>query len=96
MGREPPTFCVANARCRSGPFASVRSNQVFAGLRNTTEPERTPNVAILATESVLLLTAGWNQAGVFSGSDGASAGSSEGSSGAGASRGTGSSSGSTV
>jgi hypothetical protein len=54
-GLEPPTFCMANARCRSGPFAPVRSNHLFAGLpskrTNTTEPERTPNLAILATES---------------------------------------------
>jgi hypothetical protein len=96
MGREPPTFCMTNARChsaRSRPFAQTKYLQAFGTRPNPSERRTLPS---FATESVLLLTAGWNQAGVFSGSDGASAGSSEGSSGAGASRGTGSSSGSTV
>jgi hypothetical protein len=30
MGLEPTTFCMANARDRSHPFASVRSNHLFA------------------------------------------------------------------
>jgi len=55
MGLEPTTFCMANASGRSLLFAPVRSNRLFAGLpserANATEPERTPNLAILATES---------------------------------------------
>src|SRR5712691_9024713 len=53
MGLEPTTFCRATASERSHPFAGVRSNTVFArglsGRANATEPERTPNLAILAT-----------------------------------------------
>jgi hypothetical protein len=53
MGLEPTTFCMANASDRSRPFAPVRSNTLFAGLpsklANAAEPERTPNLAILAT-----------------------------------------------
>jgi hypothetical protein len=54
LGLEPTTFCMANASDRLLPFAPVRSNP--APLRdfpferaNATEPERTPNLAILAT-----------------------------------------------
>jgi hypothetical protein len=32
MGLEPTTFCMANARDRSHPFASVRSNGPFAAI----------------------------------------------------------------
>jgi hypothetical protein len=53
MGLEPTTFCMANARdvrTRSRPFAQ---SNVFAGSSsarpNASEPERTPNLAILAT-----------------------------------------------
>jgi hypothetical protein len=53
MGLEPTTFCMANASDRSLPFAPVRLNMLFAGLpsklANASEPERTPNLAILAT-----------------------------------------------
>ncbi len=53
MGFEPTTFCMANARGRSLTFAPVRSNRLFAGppykRANGSEPERTPNLAILAT-----------------------------------------------
>jgi hypothetical protein len=53
MGLEPTTFCMANASGRSLPFRPVRSNGVFAALprkqANRSEPERTPNLAILAT-----------------------------------------------
>src|SRR6266540_712082 len=55
MGLEPTTFCMANASDRSRPFAPVRSNSCFAGFAyrrvNGSAPERTPNLAILATES---------------------------------------------
>ena len=48
-GLEPSTFCMANASDRSRPFAPVRSNGLFAGVRvQASEPERTPNLAILA------------------------------------------------
>jgi hypothetical protein len=54
MGLEPTTFCMASASIRSRPFASVRSNASIASppdnRTNATEPERTPNLAILATE----------------------------------------------
>jgi hypothetical protein len=54
-GLEPSTFCMANASDRSLPFAPVRSDMLFAGLpsnlANASAPERTPNLAILATES---------------------------------------------
>jgi hypothetical protein len=54
-GLEPSTFCMANARDRSLPFASVRSNRCLQGFTftraNVSEPERTPNLAILATAS---------------------------------------------
>jgi hypothetical protein len=53
MGLEPTTFCMANAshvRARSRPFAQIAR---FQGLRpdlaNASEPERTANLAILAT-----------------------------------------------
>jgi hypothetical protein len=52
MGLEPTTFCMANARDRSHLFAPVRSNRLFPAVplrrANATEPERTPNLAILA------------------------------------------------
>jgi hypothetical protein len=52
-GLEPSTFCMANASDRSLLFASVRSNRLFSGFpigrANASEPERTPNLAILAT-----------------------------------------------
>jgi hypothetical protein len=55
MGLEPTTSCMASASERSLPFAPVRSNLLFARFphkrANATEPERTPNLAILATES---------------------------------------------
>jgi Ion channel len=54
MGLEPTTFCMASASGRSLLFAPVRSIgrlQRFPSQRaNKTEPERTPNLAILATE----------------------------------------------
>jgi hypothetical protein len=54
MGLEPTTSCMASASDRSLPFAPVRSNRLRAGLPSTrangSEPERTPNLAILATE----------------------------------------------
>jgi hypothetical protein len=53
MGLEPTTFCMASAsdvRTRSHAFAQAAC---FAGSTserpNTTEPERTANLAILAT-----------------------------------------------
>jgi hypothetical protein len=53
MGLEPTTFCMASASDRSHPFATVRSNRLFSafpiGQANGSEPERTPNLAILAT-----------------------------------------------
>jgi hypothetical protein len=49
MGLEPTTFCMANARDRSHPFASVRSNHLFAATTvRASEPERTPTAAIAA------------------------------------------------
>jgi len=52
-GLEPSTFCMASASHRALPFAPVRFNPLFAGIShkraNATEPERTPNLAILAT-----------------------------------------------
>ena len=52
-GLEPSTFCMANASDRSRRFAPVRSNDLFPGVSvqasERTEPERTPNLAILAT-----------------------------------------------
>jgi len=55
MGLEPTPFCMANANRRSLPFAPVRSNQLLAELpskrANANEPERTPNLAILAMVS---------------------------------------------
>jgi hypothetical protein len=54
MGFEPTTFCMASAGDRSHPFAPVRSNRMFAAFSfrraNATERERTPNLAILATD----------------------------------------------
>jgi hypothetical protein len=54
-GLEPSNFCMANASDRSLPSAPVRSNGPAAGISferaNATEPERTLNLAILATES---------------------------------------------
>jgi hypothetical protein len=51
-GLEPSTFCMANARDRPHPFASVRSNHCLQRLRvgraNRREPERTPSAAIAA------------------------------------------------
>jgi hypothetical protein len=42
MGLEPTTFCMANARDRSHPFASVRSNHLFAATTGrASEPQRT-------------------------------------------------------
>jgi hypothetical protein len=53
MGLEPTTFCMANASDRSLLFASVRSGRLLSGFpigsANASEPERTPNLAILAT-----------------------------------------------
>jgi hypothetical protein len=41
-GLEPTTFCMANARDRSHPFASVRSNHLFAATTGRpSEPQRT-------------------------------------------------------
>jgi hypothetical protein len=37
MGLEPTTFCMASASDRSLPFASVRSNRLFAGVPVQTE-----------------------------------------------------------
>jgi hypothetical protein len=55
MGLEPTTFCMANASSSSRPFAPVRSNarlqDVPENRANATAPERTPNLAILATEA---------------------------------------------
>jgi hypothetical protein len=55
MGLEPTTFCMANASGRSLPFAPVRLGRLFARLpskrANPSEPERTPNLAILAMDS---------------------------------------------
>jgi hypothetical protein len=52
-GLEPTTFCMANASERSPPFAAVRSEGYSAALSlrpaNGREPERTLNLAILAT-----------------------------------------------
>jgi hypothetical protein len=54
-GLEPSTFCLANASVRSRPFVPVCSDRPFAGFSflraNATEPERTPNLAMLATDS---------------------------------------------
>jgi len=51
-GLEPTTFCMASASGRSLPFAPVRSNWPFAEVFvRASEPERTPNLAILATDS---------------------------------------------
>jgi hypothetical protein len=56
MGLEPTTFCMANASERSRPFAWVRSSWYLQAFRfwraNGSEPERTPNLAILATGAV--------------------------------------------
>src|SRR5687768_14851199 len=50
-GLEPSTFCMANASDRSRPFAQTSCLQPFQSERaNKTEPERTPNLAILATD----------------------------------------------
>ena len=53
-GLEPSTFCMASASARSRPFAPVRSKRLFAELSlkraNGSEPERTPSLAILATD----------------------------------------------
>jgi hypothetical protein len=53
MGLEPTTFCMAMrapVRSRSRPFAQTAWLQRFRSRRpNATEPERTPNLAILAT-----------------------------------------------
>jgi hypothetical protein len=78
MGLEPTTFCMANGSNRSlpfAPFAQTPSLQRFLSKRaNATEPERTPNVAILATESgadrFALVGAGHNRVSrnVFTGS----------------------------
>jgi len=55
MGLEPTTFCMASARGRSLPFAQGPCLQGFPYKRaNATEPERTPNLAILATEFRML------------------------------------------
>jgi hypothetical protein len=55
MGLEPTTFCMANASSRSLLFATVRSKRRLHGFpserANGSEPERTPNPAILATAS---------------------------------------------
>jgi hypothetical protein len=52
-GLEPSTFCMANASDRSLLFASVRSSRLLSrfpiGRANASEPERTLNLAILAT-----------------------------------------------
>jgi hypothetical protein len=52
MGLEPTTFCMAKAGGRSRPFARVRRNLLFAGLRvrraNGSPPERTSSAAIAA------------------------------------------------
>jgi hypothetical protein len=53
MGFEPTAFCMANAsdlRARSLPFAQLTRLQRFRSKRaNASEPERTSNLAILAT-----------------------------------------------
>jgi hypothetical protein len=50
MGLEPTTFCMASASDRSRPFAQ---SACFGGVgfdeRTRMNPERTPNLAILAT-----------------------------------------------
>jgi hypothetical protein len=51
MGLEPTTFCMANASGRSRRFAQTCSVQFSSKRANAHEPERTPNLAILATES---------------------------------------------
>src|SRR5262245_6225632 len=52
MGLEPTTFCMANTRDRSRPFAPVRSNRLFGAASlwraNGSEPERRPSAAIAA------------------------------------------------
>jgi hypothetical protein len=52
-GLEPSTFCMANARdvrTRSRPCAQNRMVATSpSGRANPSEPERTPNLAILAT-----------------------------------------------
>jgi hypothetical protein len=52
MGLEPSTFCMANASSSSRPFAQTpRLQDVPENRANATAPERTPNLAILATEA---------------------------------------------
>jgi hypothetical protein len=55
MGLEPTTFCMAMraaVRSRSRPFAQSGGLHGFPSERaNGSEPERTPNPAILATAS---------------------------------------------
>jgi hypothetical protein len=52
MGLEPRTFCMASASDRSRPFAQTGSLQGLPSKRaNASELERTPNLAILATDS---------------------------------------------
>lgn len=52
-GLDPSTFCMANASDRSRPFAPLAQTGCLHGFcsnrANTTAPERTPNLAILAT-----------------------------------------------
>jgi hypothetical protein len=66
MGLEPTAFCMASERSVRIGFAPVRSNGLLAGLpskrANASAPERTPNLAILATELRpvrLRATSGW-------------------------------------
>jgi hypothetical protein len=53
MGLEPTTFCMAKAGGRLRTFARFAETCRLRGLRasraNASEPERTPNLAILAT-----------------------------------------------
>jgi hypothetical protein len=53
MGLEPTTFCMASARhvrTRARPFVHTVCFAASSSARaNASEPERTPNLAILAT-----------------------------------------------
>jgi hypothetical protein len=59
-GLEPSTFCMANARKRSRPFALVRRNRLFAGVPgaapNGSEHERTVSVAIVAIARLVTMS----------------------------------------
>jgi hypothetical protein len=85
MGLEPTTFCMASARdvrTRSRPFAQTACLQRLPLKQaNQTDPERTPNLAILATTGsrrsargfvFLFNPAGSTQSGASRGSNGSS------------------------